>query len=188
MKLAVLALSLLLTCVSSARELEDIKMDDSIQVNGKTLTLNGMGLRRVTKFGIKIKVYVGGLYLEKKSSDSDAIIKSAEVKRFVMEMKQNVDREPMLEAFEKSFTENCTMNCETKLQQFGKFKSHVPSVRKKDRLVFTFLPTSTEFEVIGANSKKVTLEGADLSQNLLALFINKISPPTPELREGLLGK
>jgi hypothetical protein len=186
-KSILLAIIVALTNIASARELNDVKMEDQLQVNGKTLILNGMGLRKVSKFGIPIKVYVGGLYLEKKSSDSDLIIKSTENKRFIMEMLQNVDRDPMVEAFEKSYTENCVNTCEKKKELFGKFKAQIPSVRKRDRLVFTFSPDKVEFEVIGANAKKVVITGADQSQNILALFINKISPPTPELRSGLLG-
>jgi len=101
MKNVLVICCLSLSLNASARELNDVKMDDQVQVSGKNLVLNGMGLRKVSKFGIPIKVYVGGLYLEKKSSDSDAVIKSVEVKRFVMEMLQNVDREPMMDAFER---------------------------------------------------------------------------------------
>lgn len=187
MKPLMILCALLLSVSSFAREFEGVKMDDTIEVGGKTLVLNGMGLRRVTRFGISVRVYVGGLYLENKSNDSDAIIASKETKRFVMEMLHNVDRDAMVEAFEKSFTDNCVMACESKGAQFAKFKMYVPSVRKKDRLIFTFTPDSVEFEVVGANAKKVTLEGAEISQNLLALFINKKSPPTPDLRKGLLG-
>ncbi len=188
MRMFIAAFGVIASLQVSAKELNDVKMDDQVQVNGKTLLLNGMGLRKVSKFGIPIKVYVGGLYLEKKSSDSDAIIKSTENKKYVMEMLQNVDREPMIEAFEKSFTENCVHTCDQKGAQFAKFKVFIPSVRKRDRLVFTFAADHVDFEVIGANAKRATLTGVEFSHNLLALFINKVSPPTPELRAGLLGQ
>jgi hypothetical protein len=183
------ALCILLGVVGSARELKDIKMDDSTQVNGKNLILNGMGLREKSIFGIPVKIYVAGLYLEKKSKDSDAIIKSPETKMLIMEMKQNVPREKMVDAFETSYTDNCVNNCDKKKEQFGKFKVFIPSVSKGDRLIFTYLPDKAIFEVKGkgGSDKKDTLEGVDFSQNLLANFINAKAPPTPELRKGLLG-
>ena len=54
MKRLMLAASLL-AAPAFAGELEGVKVDDSITVGGKTVTLNGMGLRR--KF--IVNVYVG---------------------------------------------------------------------------------------------------------------------------------
>lgn len=190
MKSILMALCIFAAVTASARELNGIKMDDSARVNGKTLTLNGMGLRVKSVFGIPIKIYVAGLYVEKKSKDSDAIIKSLETKMLVMEMKQNVPRDKMVEAFEVSYTDNCMNKCETQKEQFGKFKALVPSVSKGDRLIFTYLPDKVIFEVKGksGSDKKDTLEGVEFSQNLLANFISSKAPPTPELRKGLLGE
>lgn len=171
-----------------ARELEKVTMEEEIQVDGKKLLLNGLCLRRKTVFGISVKVYVGGLYLEQKANDSDAIIASKETKRLVMQMLQNVDREKMDESFEAGFTENCVQSCDNKKKLYSEFRKHVPSVRKGDRLIFTYYPDKVDFEVVGANARKVTLPGADMSQNLLALFINKKAPPTPEFRTCLLGQ
>jgi len=50
------------TCVAASllgREVAGVKMPDTVTVEGKTLKLNGMGLRKKVMF----KVYVAGLYL-----------------------------------------------------------------------------------------------------------------------------
>ena len=64
-------LALLLMAVSQpllARECQGVNLPDQLQVSGKTLQLNGLGLREATIF--KVRVYVAGLYLEQKSTDS----------------------------------------------------------------------------------------------------------------------
>ena len=48
--------------VAHAAKLGDVQMPDTLQVDGKTLHLNGYGLRKYSIFGIHI--YVASLYLE----------------------------------------------------------------------------------------------------------------------------
>ncbi len=50
-------------------------------VAGKTLTLNGVALKK--KFGF-VKVFAGGFYMESPSSDANTIINSEQVKQFVL--------------------------------------------------------------------------------------------------------
>jgi chalcone isomerase-like protein len=64
-----------------AASLAGVTLPDTVQVGGTMLVLNGLGLR--TKFSVK--VYVAGLYLEQKSSDSSAITKADAPKRIVMQ-------------------------------------------------------------------------------------------------------
>ncbi|HEY1965075.1 MAG TPA: chalcone isomerase family protein, partial [Acidobacteriaceae bacterium] len=63
-----------------AATLAGVTLPDTAQVGGKTLVLNGLGLR--TK--MMVKVYVAGLYLEQKSSDPNAIIKADAPKQIIM--------------------------------------------------------------------------------------------------------
>ena len=67
------ALALLLAALpASALEISGVKVPDSIQVDGKPLVLNGAGLR--TRSFLKVKVYVGALYLTQRSTDAAAIV------------------------------------------------------------------------------------------------------------------
>ena len=60
---------------ASAAQLQGVQMPDQVQVEGKTLVLNGMGIRKATIF--HVKVYIAGLYMEKKSADPKAILGSS---------------------------------------------------------------------------------------------------------------
>ena len=85
-----------------AASLAGVTLPDTVQVGGKTLALNGLGLRK--KF--VVKVYVAGLYLEQKSSDADAIIKSEAPKQIVMHFLHGASKSQMADAFEESFNNN----------------------------------------------------------------------------------
>ena len=55
-----------------AKEVAGVNVPESTTVEGKTLKLNGAGLRKKVVF----KVYVAGLYLETPSKDAAAVISS----------------------------------------------------------------------------------------------------------------
>ncbi len=170
-----------------AAELAGVTLEDKLSVEGQELVLNGIGIRKVTKFGFPIKVYVGGLYTPNKSKDQDEILKMKGAKKIIMQFVLAVDRDTLLEAFGNSFKGNCVAECEKKSEMFALLKVHIPPVRKGDQMNFIALPDKMIIEVKGANAKRVEMPGAALSTNIIAMFINKVQPPSPELRSGLLG-
>ncbi len=174
-------------CSVHAAELNDVKMADSTTVDGKTLNLNGLGLRKVTKFGIPVKVYVGALYVEKKTKDSAALVKSDEVKKLILHFVRNVDRDVLADGFRASYDDGCFTECDKKGDQFALLKPHIVSVRQDNEIAFTFYKDKIEIDTNGPNAKKQIINDANLSRNMLSLFINEKKPPTEDLRKGLLG-
>ena len=72
MRFALLIISLLLSQKLWSATCNDVTMPDSVNIKSKDLVLNGMGTRKAT--WLKVKVYVGGLYLSKKTTDADDIL------------------------------------------------------------------------------------------------------------------
>lgn len=177
----------LLFSYSIAAELAGVSWPDQDSVDGKNLTLNGVALRKVTKFGFPIKVYVGALYLPQKTKDSKQVIEMQGPKKIGMHFLLSVDRQNLIDTFDGSYKGNCFAACEKKSDQFALIKQHLVSVRKDDKMLFTVMKDKVIFEVIGANAKKVELLGAEYAQNIVAMFVNDKTPPSPELRKGLLG-
>ena len=87
----VLLLTFLALAPAQARKLAGVEMPDTAVVDGATLKLNGMGLRAAT--ALRIKAYVGGLYLEQPSSDAATVIDSQQRKRVTMKFLRDIDRE-----------------------------------------------------------------------------------------------
>jgi hypothetical protein len=74
-------------CYLEAKELKGLKFEDTVTIGKSILKLNGLGVRRYMIFD----VYVGGLYLEKPSSDPNEIVASSSTKHIVLKFKRWVE-------------------------------------------------------------------------------------------------
>ncbi len=90
-RLAPIALLFALLAPAQARTLAGVELPDTVVVDGATLRLNGMGLRAAT--ALRVKAYVGGLYLEQPSSDAATVIDSHQRKRVTMKFLRDIDRQ-----------------------------------------------------------------------------------------------
>jgi len=161
--------------------LAGVTLPDTTQVTGRTLVLNGMGLR--TKF--MAKVYVGGLYLEQKSADADAILGADAPRRIVMHFLRDIDREAMVDAFEESFSANSS-NAASMRADFDKMLAAFQPITSGDEWAFTYVPgKGTTLTVKGAD--KLTIPGQPFGRALFACFLGA-KPPSGGLKTGLLGK
>lgn len=166
-----------------AGELVGVKMPDEVTVSGKTVKLNGMGVRKK----LWVKVYVGGLYLETKSSNAAAIVDSDQAKRVVMHfLTDRATKEKMDDAWKEGFEANSP-------KQYGALKKRVETfigffgdMKDGDRIEINMVPG--EPTVVLLNGKeKGTIEGDDFAKGLLRVWLGD-SPPTEDLKEGMLGK
>jgi hypothetical protein len=177
------AVALACACVLSisliAAPLADVTLPDTITVNNQTLVLNGLGLRSK----LFVKVYVGGLYLEKKTGDATAVIQADAPKRVVLQFLYEPSREQMVDAFKEGFEGNAP----------GKFKPEVEkwlaaqeAMKKGDQLVATYVPgTGTTLTIRGKD--KLTVPGLPFAQAVFSVWFGP-KPPTGDLKNGMLGK
>jgi uncharacterized protein with PIN domain len=161
--------------------LAGVTMPDTVQVGGKTLTLNGLGLR--SKMGFK--VYVAGLYVESKVTDGEAVLGTDAPRRIVLHFLRDLDRETMVEAFTESFTANSS-NAASMTADFGKMLGAFAPITAGDEWAFTYVPNKgTTLTVKGAD--KVTVPGQPFGRAMFACFLGP-KPPSGGLKNGLLGK
>jgi len=103
MKTALLvAAALAIASVTTAGEAAGVKIPDTVTVEGKTLKLNGAGLRKKVVF----KVYVAGLYLETASKDSAAVISSDQFKSMRLWILRSLKGSQITEAIVEGFEKN----------------------------------------------------------------------------------
>jgi len=169
-----------LTVVLAAATLADVTLPDTITVGNQTLVLNGMGLRSK----MFIKVYVGGLYLEKKTNDAAAVIQSDSPKRVVLQfIYGEVTREQMVEAFEDGFKGNAPNAPKAQVQQL---LGAIETMKKGEQMVVTYLPgTGTTLSLRGKD--KVTIPGLPFAQAVFSVWFGP-KPPSGDLKSGMLGK
>lgn len=170
-----------------AKSIQGVDFEDNTSIMGTTLKLNGVGLRNVYRFGLSIKVYVAGLYLEENSKDSSAIIKSESPKYLKMVFLRGVDREDLVKAWKEGMKANCIKaECDeanAKLQEFNKL---MVDSKNKGTMEIQFQPDKVVLKMDGRGESSGTIESEIFSRNLLAVFIGS-KPPTEDFKKGLMG-
>jgi len=165
-----------------AATLAGITLPDTAQVGGKNLVLNGLGLR--TK--VIVKVYVAGLYVEQKSSDPNAIIKSDTPKQIVMKFMHSASKSQMSDAFKESFHDNSPDAVKTMQPDIDRLLGALDPVNTGDQMVFTYVPgTGTTYSLNGKD--KLTIAGPAFGQVLMSVWLGP-KPPNADLKKGLLGQ
>lgn len=102
-KLAAALSLLLLSSPSWALTVAGVNVPPAASVSGKTLSLNGAGVR--TKFFVK--VYVGALYTERKVSTADELLRDPGEKVVRMHfVHRKVEKEKIVEAFAEGLAKN----------------------------------------------------------------------------------
>jgi hypothetical protein len=183
---SVLCLAILCIALPTwAGELVGVTLPDTATVEGKTLLLNGMGLR--TKTFLKVKIYVAGLYIAAKSSDAAQIISLDEPKQLVMHfLYKEIDNAKLTEAWREGFANNSPSKLAALQERLDRFARLWPTVKSGDRAVMTYLPgVGTKVEVQG--KELGVIPGKDFAEALFAVWLGD-KPPNPELKTGLLGK
>jgi hypothetical protein len=180
-----LALVLLLFAASAAaRKLAGVQMPDRLDVAGKSLVLNGMGIREATI--LNVNVYVAGLYLETRSKNPTQILDSAQVKRLVLHFVREVDKDQVVDAWTEGFEKNAGKSAAALKPRIRRLNGWMRAFRPGDTLVFTCVPgAGVTVDISGAT--KGTIEGDDFTRGLLSIWLGP-EPPNESLKEGLLGK
>ena len=183
-----LALAVCLTaCLAQpvrAGERAGVTLPDQAMVEGRTLVLNGMGLRRAT--WLRVKVYVAGLYLEEKSFDADAILHPGRTKRVVLVFVRAVGREDLLQAWGEGFQEDAGEDLAALETRLATLHGWMPNrVEKGDTFSFTYLPR-TGVLVSVKEETRGTIPGPDFARSLFASWLGARTPSLA-LKAGLLG-
>lgn len=187
MKLIVVTLSLFFFAATAfSGELKGVKMKDQRSFEGTEFQLNSMGLRQVKKFGFPVKVYVGGLYLKAKESDSNKIQASEDPKWVVIQFVRNVDRKPLADGWRKALKKACKA-CDESLAQLKLFNKKMVNVRTKNRLEIGFFKDKVILEVKARETSRTEFASSAFSKDLLSIFIGEENPADKKLRKGLLG-
>ena len=91
-----------LAAAARARQIGGVDVPDTVTVEGKTLKLNGGGVRTKAIF----KVYVAGLYLETPGRDAASLVSTDQVKRMTLVLLRGLDKGKITEAITEGFEKN----------------------------------------------------------------------------------
>jgi Chalcone isomerase-like len=176
------AVALASLSVARAADLDGVLMPDSRIVNGTQMGLNGIGLRTFSLLGIRI--YVAGLYLERRSANADTILHSPHMKLLDIRFLRDVDAEDARTAWRDGFEKNCRPPCYLDPRDLQRFLDAVPSMHKGDATTLLFTSKGVHVTINGRTMGDIA--DPHFAETMLATFIGP-EPPTPRLKRELLG-
>jgi len=183
--LLVLLLSAVITISADAAEIEGVKLEDKLQLGGAELTLNGAGVRTRVFF----KVYVGALYLQKKTGSPDAVLGDAGAKRIAMHMLRDLEAEQLFSALNEGLKKNHAPDqlarLEPQVKQLEEIFNALKAAKKGDVILLDYLPgAGTRVTVHGDD--KGTIAGEEFNRALLRIWLGE-QPADAALKKAMLG-
>jgi hypothetical protein len=176
---AVLVLAAHTTSVG-AKELAGAKLPDTLEVGGKSLALNGLGLRKKAVF----KVYVGALYLASPSKDAAAILAADQPKAIRMHFLRDLSKSQLVDAFREGFDANATDKAGQQTA-FERMLALVPDVKESSTMTVAYVPgMGTTLAVDG--QQLGAFDGKGFADAVFAIWLGP-TPPSAELKSGMLG-
>jgi len=182
--LAGLIISMSLLPMAQAIEINDIEIADNIQIEEKSLALNGAGIR--SKFFLNL--YVGALYLNEKSSDAETLIAADEAMTIRLYITSSlIDGEKMSEATLDGFVKSTGGNLAPIQKEvellIGAFSE---AVEDNDVFDLQYVP-GTGLSVVRNGETKVVVPGLEFKKALFGIWLSE-DPVQDDLKEGMLGE
>ena len=169
--------------VAQGKECKGVNFPDQAQVDGTSLTLNGLGLRQATAF--KVNVYVGALYVAKTGSDPNAILGANAPYELILQFVRNVGADDLRKGWSEGFEKNSKDQLPALKERIAMLNGWMADVKTGERLTFIRKPgAGLQVDVNGAT--KGTIKGDDFAKAFLAIWLGA-DPPNPEIKAGLLG-
>ncbi len=169
--------------VDAQTTISGVKLDETITVEGKKLVFNGAGTRE--KWWIDL--YVGSLYLPKKSTNGTEVVNSTEMAAIKLDVVSGmVSSEKMMSALDEGFLKSTNNNIEPIKNDIVKFKSFFNEKFKKgDSFTFANVP-GTGVVVYKNGVKKGSVDGQNFKKALFGIWLSN-NPADKDLKKSMLG-
>jgi hypothetical protein len=165
-----------------AAELDGVQLPDTLQADGKTLQLNGFGLRTYSL--LRLHIYVAALYLEHPSTDPEAIIRSPETKLLTVRFVRSVSANEARSAWRDGLKNNCQPPCHLDPEDVARFLAGMRAMQAGDSY---FLLFTQQGATVTVNGQQIgTISQRQFAEAMLATFLG-LRPASPRLKRELLG-
>lgn len=184
---AVLLLCLLSACIPAyAKTVGDVEIPDTLALpnSGHELLLNGAGVR--VKFFMDI--YVGGLYLPARTTDSQAILNDTGAASVLMHfVYKEVDRDKIIDGWNDGLRDNLgSAGLQAIAERLDSFNALFRTVRKGDVIRIDYNPAvGTEVRI--NDEWRGAVPGNDFFRALLKVWLGD-KPVSASLKDAMLGR
>ncbi len=164
-----------------------VKLDDTIDVAGTKLQLNGAGIRYKAIF----KVYVAALYVGKKAATPEEFFAATGPKRLTLTMLRDVDSNDFGKAFTKGFEENATKSEMSKLIpgliRMGQIFSDQKKLVAGDVITNDWVPGSGQVVTVKGKVQGEPFKEVEFFNAFIRIWLGP-HPADDKLKDALLGK
>lgn len=164
-------------------DIQGIRLADHYRLGGRSLTLNGAGIRSK----LFVKIYVGALYLDKTTHEARQALQSTGPKSMQMVMlykKVGADkiRQGWSDGFQANLSPTASATLKTRLEQFNDL---FPALRRGDHVYMDFVPGQGTTVKIN-DQVRGQIAGDDFFTALLSVWIGE-HPADGQLKDGLMS-
>lgn len=182
-----LCMSLLtLTSAGATQEISGVKLEDTTSVQGKTLQLNGAGIR----YKVIFKVYVAGLYLGQPADTPEKVINQAGPKRLSVTMVRDIDAAELGKLLTRGIEDNMGKAALSKLVpglvRMGQIFSDQKKLVAGDNFMIDWIPGSGTIITVKGKVQGEPFKEPEFFQALMSIWLGP-QPADLKLKEALLG-
>jgi len=181
--------ALAFSCAMSAHaaDIGGVKVEDTATVAGKTLVLNGGGMRQI----FVVKVYAAALYLSEKKTSAADVQALTTPKRVALHIQREVNSEEFGQLFITSMNKNSSKEEKAKVinqtVKFGEMFASLPPVKKGDIVTLDWVPGSGTVSTLNGKQIGETLPDIAFYNAVLRIWIGE-NPVQSDVKRGLLGE
>lgn len=178
---------LTLGALAAQVEVSGVKLEDSVDVRGSKLVLNGAGVRYKAVF----RVYVGALYVGKKVATPEEFYAAAGPKRMHITMLRDIDSNELGKAFTKGFEENVQKGEMSKLipglVRMGQVFSDQKKLVTGDTFSMDWVPGTGTIITVKGKAQGEPFKESEFFNALMRIWLGN-NPADWKLKDALLGK
>ena len=172
--------------VAAPVDMAGVKIDDTLDLNGSKLQLNGAGVR----FKAVFKVYTASLYLGKKCATTDEVLAASGAKRMSITMLRDIDANELGKLFTRGVEDNSPKSEMVQLipglLRMSQVFSDQKNLRAGDTFTIDWVPgKGTVISVKGVPQGDPVKEQAFFNA-LMRIWLGP-SPADYKLKDALLG-
>ena len=184
---AMAALAIAAVATAAPVTLSGVKYEDSAELRGARVQLNGAGVRYKAVF----KVYTAGLYLPKKADTTDEVLAMPGAKRMSITMLRDIDSGELGKLFARGMEDNMDKTAFSKLIPGVVRMSQIFSEHKKlnagERFMIDWIPGIGTIVTVKGVQQGEPFKEPEFFNALLRIWLGP-NPADWKLKDALLGK
>jgi Chalcone isomerase-like len=185
--LAGLGLAVSFASMAASVDVSGVKFEDSIDLRGSKLVLNGAGVRYKAVF----KVYSAGLYLPKKASTTDDVLAMTGAKRLSITMLRDIDANELGKLFIRGVEDNAAKTEMSKLMpgllRMGQIFNEQKKLASGDNILIEWIPGSGCVISVKGKVQGEPFTEPEFYNSLLRIWLGAV-PADFKLKDAMLGK